>query len=58
MAPPTMKYIGKSHNLWHRMALAMEQQAFDAPGKAPNPASCYEFEGEQPKQVQLIFFCK
>ncbi|XP_050299225.1 transcription-associated protein 1 isoform X2 [Anthonomus grandis grandis] len=47
LAPPTMKYIGKNHNLWHRMALTMEQQAFSAAAKNANPASCYEFEGEQ-----------
>ncbi|KAF7269505.1 transcription-associated protein Nipped-A isoform X2 [Rhynchophorus ferrugineus] len=54
MSPPTMKYLGKGHNLWHRMALAMEQQAFDPPGKSNNSSSCYEFEGEQPKQSELL----
>merc|ERR1719391_1508094 len=24
-----LKYLGKSHNLWHRAALLLEQQAFD-----------------------------
>ncbi len=26
---PLLKYLGKSHNLWHRAALLLEQQAFD-----------------------------
>ncbi|XP_066149283.1 transcription-associated protein 1 isoform X2 [Euwallacea fornicatus] len=54
MAAPTMKYLGKSHNLWHRMALTMEHQAFEPPGKGPNVANCYEFEGDQPKQNELL----
>lgn len=49
-----MKYLGKSHNLWHRMALNLEQMAFD-PNTKPatnNPAACYEFEPDQtPKNV-------
>ncbi|KAJ8927057.1 hypothetical protein NQ314_020525 [Rhamnusium bicolor] len=55
MAPPLMKYIGKSHNLWHRMALGLEQMAFDpnSISKVSNPASCYEFEGEQSKTVNI-----
>ncbi|KAJ8954217.1 hypothetical protein NQ318_005812 [Aromia moschata] len=54
MAPPLMKYIGKSHNLWHRMALGLEQMAFESnSSKANNPASCYEFEGEQSKSELL-----
>ena len=27
--PSLLKYLGKSHNLWHRTALLLEQQAFD-----------------------------
>jgi transformation/transcription domain-associated protein len=26
---PLLKYLGKSHNLWHRAALLLEQQTFD-----------------------------
>lgn len=49
-----MKFLGKSHNLWHRMALNLEQMAFDVNTnvKASNPAACYDFEPEQaPKNV-------
>ncbi|XP_030767739.1 transcription-associated protein 1 [Sitophilus oryzae] len=53
MAPATMKYLGKGHNLWHRMTLAMEQQAFDPTGKFSTPGNCYEFD-EQPKQFELL----
>ncbi|XP_034936834.1 transformation/transcription domain-associated protein [Chelonus insularis] len=27
--PPLIKYLGKSHNLWHRMTLNLEKMAFD-----------------------------
>nr|CAH7738958.1 unnamed protein product [Callosobruchus chinensis] len=50
MAPALMKYLGKSHNLWHRMALGLEQISFEPASKA---ASCYEFEGEQAKTEPL-----
>ncbi|XP_049825027.1 transcription-associated protein 1 isoform X2 [Aethina tumida] len=51
LAPPVMKYIGKSHNLWHRMALGLEQMAYDNGSnvKPSNPASCYDFESDQSK---------
>lgn len=43
-------YLGKSHNLWHRMSLLLEQLALEsgttpvAKPKKENPADCYEFE--------------
>lgn len=40
-----MKYVGKSHNLWHRMALSLEKQAFDAK-KQKDQQDCYDFEPE------------
>lgn len=49
-----MKYLGKSHNLWHRMTLNLEQMAFDPSTvlKPSNPATCYDFEPDQtPKNV-------
>lgn len=48
-----MKYLGKSHNLWHRLALGLEQMAFDpnSISKASNAASCYDFETDQSKNV-------
>ncbi|CAH1110190.1 unnamed protein product [Psylliodes chrysocephalus] len=55
IVPPLMTYLGKSHNLWHRMALGLEQMAFDPSSltKTTNPASCYEFEGE-PSKTDLL----
>lgn len=49
---PLMKYIGKSHNLWHRMALGLEQMAFD-PSTLPKPSNSgsSEFDGDQTKTV-------
>ncbi|XP_012223234.1 transformation/transcription domain-associated protein isoform X2 [Linepithema humile] len=29
IAPPVMKYLGKSHNFWHRTTLLLEQMAFE-----------------------------
>ena len=34
--PCLLKYLGKSHNLWHRMSLMLEQLAFDNPNSAHN----------------------
>jgi len=47
--PPLLKYLGKSHNLWHRAALLLEQQAFDpAPRDVirtkKETEDCYDFE--------------
>ncbi|XP_072379030.1 transcription-associated protein 1 [Diabrotica undecimpunctata] len=54
MAPFLMTYLGKSHNLWHRMALGLEQMAYEmSVPKSSNPASCYEFEGE-PLKTELL----
>lgn len=52
-----MKYLGKSHNLWHRMTLGLEQMAFDLnfSVKPTNPAACYDFEPDQnPKSDILV----
>lgn len=62
IAPPVMKYLGKSHNLWHRMALNMEQLAFDPntvlsrpqAAASANPGSCYDFEPEQAPKTELL----
>lgn len=32
--PYIMKYLGKSHNVWHRMTLALEQMAFESDGSS------------------------
>lgn len=49
-----MKYIGKSHNLWNRMALGLEHLAFDpnASLKVSNLGNA-EFDAEQSKAVSL-----
>lgn len=54
--PPLMKYIGKSHNLWHRMALGLEQQAFDPTLVKPKreQIDCYDFEPEQSPKNDLM----
>uniref|UniRef100_A0A1Y1MXI9 FAT domain-containing protein n=3 Tax=Photinus pyralis TaxID=7054 RepID=A0A1Y1MXI9_PHOPY len=56
IAPPLMKYIGKSHNLWHRMALGLEQMSFDqtSGSKPSNLASCYDFEPDQTAKSELL----
>lgn len=56
-----MSYLGKSHNLWHRMTLsleklAIEQQSQQAQNKARRDAlECYDFEPDvPPQQVCLV----
>lgn len=53
-----MSYLGKSHNLWHRMTLSLEKLAIDqqvqlAQSKARrDPVECYDFEPDlAPQQV-------
>lgn len=53
-----MSYLGKSHNLWHRMTLSLEKLAIDqqvqlAQNKARrDPVECYDFEPDlAPQQV-------
>lgn len=54
--PPLMKYLGKSHNLWHRMALNLEQQAFDTAFTKPKreTVDCYDFEPDQSAKNELL----
>ncbi|KAF5284945.1 hypothetical protein FQA39_LY16900 [Lamprigera yunnana] len=53
--PPLMKYIGKSHNLWHRMALGLEQMVFDPNVSIKgNPAACYDFEPDQTPKSEIL----
>lgn len=52
LQPPLMKYMGRSHNLWHRMVLGLEQMAFDPKQPASSAGACYDFEPDQtPKSV-------
>ena len=44
-----MRYLGKSHNLWYRMSLWLEQLATDGGSLQParpkkEPADLYDFE--------------
>jgi len=54
-----MKYLGKSHNLWHRMTLSLEQLAFEHGNNSQLKSKrdipdCYEFEPVvSPQQVSL-----
>lgn len=44
-----MKYLGKTHNLWHRMTLNLEQMAIEQTnsGRAPRePLEIYDFDVE------------
>lgn len=50
-----MLYLGKSHNLWHRMALSLEQMAIEAGAGAQHKvkrdaADCYDFEPDNSGQ--------
>lgn len=43
-----MKYLGKTHNLWHRMTLNLEQMAIDqSNGRPPREVvEIYDYETE------------
>lgn len=44
--PMVMRYIAKSHNLWHRMTLDLEQLVFDPSLHKPKREDCYDFPNE------------
>ena len=51
--PAILKYLGKSHNLWHRSALLLERIAFDSSSQANvlkvrKDSDQYEFEPHTP----------
>lgn len=52
-----MTYLGKSHNLWHRVTLQLEQavidqQLVDGAKKKWETVDCYDFEPDNsPQQV-------
>ncbi|XP_023247442.1 transformation/transcription domain-associated protein [Copidosoma floridanum] len=61
--PAVMKYLGKSHNLWHRMTLSLEQQAFDSGAIGNNGYSgskpkrdidCYDFEPDTNPHIEIL----
>ncbi|KAJ8314001.1 hypothetical protein KUTeg_008562 [Tegillarca granosa] len=60
--PIVLKYLGKTHNLWHRACLQLEQMAFENSPSAPvknRPGSEYEFEPvTSPQQETLDSLCE
>ncbi|CAH1788418.1 unnamed protein product [Owenia fusiformis] len=59
--PPVLKYLGRTHNLWHRACLMLEQSAIEnglGTLSKPKPGSEYEFEPVQsPQQETLDALC-
>ncbi|XP_033222256.1 transformation/transcription domain-associated protein [Belonocnema kinseyi] len=57
MRPAVMKYLGKSHNVWHRMTLSLEQMAFDngnSQFKAKRESDCYDFEPDNSPHAEVL----
>ncbi|KPJ11920.1 Transformation/transcription domain-associated protein [Papilio machaon] len=56
MKPPMMKYLGKTHNLWHRMTLNLEQMAIDqAAGRAQRDQfEIYDHETESITSTEIL----
>ncbi|CAH2988559.1 unnamed protein product [Chilo suppressalis] len=54
--PPMMKYLGKTHNLWHRMTLNLEQMAIDqASGRAQRePLEIYDYDIETTTPTEIL----
>ncbi|XP_048245320.1 transformation/transcription domain-associated protein-like isoform X4 [Haliotis rufescens] len=59
--PCVLKYLGRTHNLWHRVCLLLEQTAFDNNPSVPiksRSGSEYEFEpSTSPQQETLDALC-
>lgn len=57
MRPALMKYLGRSHNLWHRMTLSLEQMAFDNGNnqfKIKRESDCYDFEPDNSPHAEIL----
>ncbi|XP_050675423.1 transcription-associated protein 1 [Leptidea sinapis] len=54
--PPMMKYLGKTHNLWHRMTLNLEQMAIDqAAGRPTRDAlEIYDYDVETTLPSEIL----
>ncbi|XP_046480160.1 transformation/transcription domain-associated protein [Neodiprion pinetum] len=55
--PALMKYLGRSHNLWHRMTLSLEQMAFDNGNnqfKNKRESDCYDFEPDNSPHAEIL----
>ena len=46
LKPDAMRFLGKNHNLWHRMILELEQASYSSIMKSIDVEDCYEFEPE------------
>ncbi|XP_028982080.1 transformation/transcription domain-associated protein [Diachasma alloeum] len=59
MRPALMKYLGRSHNLWHRMTLSLEQMAFDgnnstSGSRKTRDTDCYDFEPDNSPHAEVL----
>ncbi|KAI4484537.1 hypothetical protein M0804_007103 [Polistes exclamans] len=57
MRPALMKYLGRSHNLWHRMTLLLEQMAFDNgynQFKTKREPDCYDAEPDNSPHAEVL----
>ncbi|XP_044007561.1 transformation/transcription domain-associated protein isoform X2 [Aphidius gifuensis] len=55
--PPLMKYLGRSHNVWHRMTLSLEQMAFDSGLSSirnKRESDCYDFEPDNSLHSEVL----
>ncbi|XP_052746122.1 transcription-associated protein 1 isoform X5 [Bicyclus anynana] len=54
--PPMMKYLGKTHNLWHRMTLNLEQMAIDqASGRTSRETlEIYDYDVETTPPTEIL----
>ncbi|XP_011505966.1 PREDICTED: transformation/transcription domain-associated protein [Ceratosolen solmsi marchali] len=57
MRSALMKYLGRSHNLWHRMTLSLEQMAFENGSsqiKTKRESDCYDFEPDNSPYTEVL----
>ncbi|XP_068621131.1 transcription-associated protein 1 isoform X2 [Battus philenor] len=54
--PPMMKYLGKTHNLWHRMTLNLEQMAIEqASGRGQREqVDIYDYDTETTTPTEIM----
>ncbi|KAG7311694.1 hypothetical protein JYU34_002748 [Plutella xylostella] len=53
--PPMMRYLGKTHNLWHRMTLNLEAMASEQAGAARqrDMLECYDMDTEHTTPTEI-----
>lgn len=52
-----MKYLGKTHNIWHRMTLNLEEMSVDDNIKhkiKEEKLDCYEFQADDTLQTVIL----